>query len=132
MQHTRRRLAGTGLALAAVLMSFGAASQEISPGDAERGERAFRQCAACHTFDPEQRRPGPHLRGLFGREAGSVQGFRYSKAMRESTITWNEETLRDYIANPRGAMPGTSMVLRVRRPQTVEDLIEYLRQQSGE
>ncbi|MEM1046847.1 MAG: cytochrome c family protein [Pseudomonadota bacterium] len=109
-----------------------ALAQDVQPGDPEAGERVFRRCAACHTFDPDQRRTGPHLADLFGRVAGSVEGFRYSDAMTESGITWNEETLRPYLENPRAVVPGTRMVLRLRRPQEIEDVIAYLRQQSGE
>ncbi len=119
---------GTWLGLAPIA----ALAQEVQAGDPEAGESVFRRCAACHTFDPGQRRAGPHLADLFGRAAGSVEGFRYSDAMTESGITWNEETLRPYLENPRELVPGTRMVLRLRRPQDIEDVIAYLRQRSGE
>lgn len=107
----------------------GASSQEAGVGDAERGERVFRRCSACHTFNPDQRRPGPHLVGVIGRTAGTVEGFRYSDAMIESGIVWDDASLRKYLENPRAVVPGGRMVFRLRRAQEIEDVIAYLRQQ---
>ena len=101
-------------------------------GDPETGERVFRQCATCHSFDPTDRRPGPHLSGIYGNSAGSVDGFRYSPAMQDSDIVWTTETLSEYIADPRGYLPGTSMMVGVRRPSDVADVVAYLKSKSSE
>ena len=66
--------------------------------DAGTGERLLRQrCAACHALVAGQNRVGPHLSGVIGRKAGSVEGARYSPALRESQIVWTEETLEGFL-----------------------------------
>jgi len=79
----------------------------LAAGDPARGEKIYERCAACHSLTTD--RTGPHHCGLLGRKAGSVPGFEYSKAMKESKITWNERTLDRFLANPLKAVPGTSM-----------------------
>ena len=79
----------------------------LAAGDPARGEKIYERCAACHSLTTD--RTGPHHCGLLGRKAGSVSGFEYSKAMKESKITWNERTLQRFLANPLKAVPGTSM-----------------------
>lgn len=115
----------------AMLWSGASAATEVA-GDPSAGERAFRQCAACHSVQPGQNRVGPHLFGVYGREAGSVERFRYSRAMRDSDIVWDETTLAAYLADPRNFLPGTSMVLRLRNPDDLPDLIAYLKSLSEE
>lgn len=97
----------------------------------EDGARVYLQCSACHSFDPAQRRPGPHLKNLIGRTAGSVDGFRYSTALQESGIIWTEETLSAYLENPRVTVPGTTMFVGVSDPTDRENLIAYLIDQSS-
>jgi cytochrome c len=101
-------------------------------GDPELGERVFQRCVACHSFDPAQRRPGPHLAALFGRQAGSVEGYRYSKAMQESEIIWTEETLAAFLANPTQALPGTTMFVGIPNDQDVRDVIAFLQKMDKE
>ena len=96
-------------------------------GDPAAGERIFRQCAACHTVEPDRHRAGPSLYGVFGQQAGAVEGFRYSRAMREADIVWDEETLTAYLADPNGFLPGTSMRIALRNAKDAPDLIAYLR-----
>jgi cytochrome c2 len=50
---------------------------------------------------------GPNLGGLFGRTSGTQAGFAYSKANKEKAITWNEDTLYEYLLNPKKYIPGT-------------------------
>ncbi|MCG8694450.1 MAG: cytochrome c family protein [Minwuiales bacterium] len=116
-------LAALAFCVAAVL-PVGAAAQA---GDPAAGERAFRQCAACHTVEPGRNRVGPSLYGVVGRSAGSVERFRYSRAMQEADIVWDEQTLAAYLANPREYLPGTSKTFRLRNPDDAPDLIAYLR-----
>jgi cytochrome c len=72
---------------------------------------------------------GPVLNGLFGRKAGTVEGYNYSPANKNSGLTWDEATFRTYIANPRAAMPGTKMVYAgLKDEQRINDLIAYLKQ----
>ena len=94
--------------------------------DAVRGEQIYARCTACHalTFD----RVGPRHCGLFGRKAGSVAGFVYSAAMKQSKITWNEKTLDRFIAKPLAMVPGTSMTYDgVANAGERSDLIAYLK-----
>ena len=69
-------------------------TQVFAAGDVAAGEKVFKKCKACHVVNKEQNRTGPHLVNLFGRAAGSLEGYKkYSKAMKGSGIVWDEETL---------------------------------------
>ncbi|MGF1476886.1 MAG: c-type cytochrome [Geminicoccaceae bacterium] len=104
----------------------------FAEGDPEEGEKVFRRCRACHVVDQEQNRVGPHLVGIMGREAGSVEGFNYSDAMKNSGITWNEETIAAYLADPKGYIPGNRMAFAgLRQEQQITDVIAYLAAQTG-
>jgi cytochrome c len=113
-----------------VLGGLGALSPTLaapSAPDARRGEVVYARCAACHAlaFD----RVGPRHCGLFGRRAGSVQGFAYSVAMKQSAIIWDEKALDRFLAAPIKAIPDTTMTYDG-VPDRLEraDLIAYLRQ----
>lgn len=105
-------------------------------GDAVRGEDLFkRQCSACHQIGPEARnRVGPRLNGLFGRGAGALEDFDYSKGMRRmgaDGLTWTLETLDAYIANPRALVSGTRMNYRgMADPEARAALMAFLREWS--
>jgi cytochrome c len=102
-------------------------------GDPERGERVFAQCQSCHTVDAGVNRTGPSLHAIVGRTAGSVEGFRYSDANRNSGITWSEQELFNYLENPRVRIPGTTMAFAgIRNAQQRADLIAYLKHESDE
>lgn len=110
--------------LFASVLSAPAVAQE---GDAERGNALFRRlCSGCHQVAQPRNGVGPSLQGVIGRLAGSVEGFNYSPALRESGITWTPETLDAYLADPRGMVRGTRMVQRVPDEQQRLDLIEFL------
>ena len=67
-----------------------------------KGQQIFNsRCATCHALDAAQKRPGPHLDGIIGRKAGSVEGVRYSRALQDSGIVWDVATLDNFLANPR-------------------------------
>src|SRR6056300_788057 len=77
-------------------------------GDIEAGEKVFKKCKACHVVDQEKNKTGPHLVNIFGRAAGSLESYtKYSTAMKESGIVWNDETLDAYLENPRKYVKGT-------------------------
>ena len=84
------------------------ASTQASEPDPEKGKQVFTACAACHASD-QPAKTGPDLRNVIGRKAGSVPGFRYSRAMKTAKIVWNDETLNAYLADPQAAMPGNAM-----------------------
>jgi len=95
-------------------------------GDAARGKIVFQRCASCHSLGANG--VGPSLAGIIGRRAGSMGGYTYSKAMLSSGLTWDETTLKRYLADPEGAVPGTKMATgAVPDPQQADDLIAYLR-----
>lgn len=106
----------------------GAVGPALAQGDPAEGEKVFRRCMACHVVDQEQNRVGPHLVGLFGRQAGAVEGFNYSDAMKNADVTWNEETLHQYLADPRGYIPGNKMAFPgLKDEQDRADVIAYLK-----
>ena len=76
--------------------------------DAAAGGMAFQQCAECHSPGASDG-AGPGLKGVFGRRAGSKDGFIYSPAMKKSTVVWDDSTLAAFLANPRDVVPGTTM-----------------------
>ncbi|WEX74462.1 c-type cytochrome [Sinorhizobium numidicum] len=95
---------------------------------APEGERLFRtRCASCHSLNMGENRMGPHLSGLVGRTAGSVEGARYSKALGASGFVWDEERLAAYLNNPRQVVPGTTMSVSIRDETQRSAIISYLR-----
>ncbi len=90
------------LAFAAALGS-GAA---LAGGDAAAGEKVFKKCKTCHTFDPGKKKIGPHLKGVVGRKAGAVEGYKYSKAMKAADIVWDEANLDECFATRRARRTG--------------------------
>ena len=97
-------------------------------GDTERGRRIFAQCATCHSPEQGVNRVGPSLFGVIGRHSGTIPGFRYSDANRNSGITWTEQELFNYLENPRAKIPGTIMAFNgLRNPQQRADVIAYLK-----
>lgn len=98
--------------------------------DAAAGEKVFAQCRACHQVGPTAKNAvGPELNGLFGRHSGSVEGYNYSAANKNSGITWDEATFREYIKDPKAKIPGTKMIyVGLKDEQRVNDLVAYLKQ----
>ncbi|WP_230531228.1 c-type cytochrome [Microvirga roseola] len=114
------------LSAALLLLGFGQAQAQ----DAAAGEKVFTQCRACHQVGPNAKNAvGPVLNGLFGRQAGTVEGYNYSAANKNSGITWDEATFREYIQNPRAKIPGTKMIYAgLKDEKRINDLIAYLKQ----
>lgn len=98
--------------------------------DAASGEKVFAQCRACHQVGPNAKNAiGPVLNGLIGRKAGTHEGYTYSQAMKDSGITWTDDSFSTYIMNPRAKVPGTKMAFAgVKDPGKVADLLAYLKQ----
>jgi cytochrome c len=98
--------------------------------DAAAGEKVFAQCRACHQVGENAKNAvGPVLNGLFGRKAGTVEGYNYSPANKDSGITWDEAVFREYIQNPRAKIPGTKMIYAgLKDEQRISDLLAYLKQ----
>ena len=109
------------LFLAAVIVAApGAALAQ----DAAAGEKTFAQCRACHQVGPTAKNAvGPVLNGLFGRKSGSIEGYTYTAANKDSGITWDEATFAEYIKDPKAKIPGTKMVYAgLKDEQRIKDL----------
>ena len=120
MKKVHILLAVTALALSAPAFA----------GDAAKGEKVYKKCKSCHLVDKEKHKTGPHLVNLFGREAGSAEGYKkYSKAMKASGIVWNEETLDGYLAAPKKYVKGTRMAFAgLKKEKDRANVIAYLKQ----
>lgn len=95
------------------------------PSDPSNGEALYRgRCGACHSI--ETNRVGPRHRGVFGRQAGSLADFDYSKALRESDLIWTKSTLDVWLNNPEALIAGQKMGYRLSDPNEREQIIEYL------
>ena len=115
------------LPAAAFCAAVSLAPPSWADGDAAKGEKVFRKCKSCHTLEAGKNRIGPHLHGLFGRTAGTVEGFKYSDAMVESGIVWDEETIDVYITKPKDLVPKTKMnFVGLKKEEDRQDLIAYL------
>ncbi|MCE2482657.1 MAG: cytochrome c family protein [Alphaproteobacteria bacterium] len=116
--------------LAAVFLVLAAAAPAAAEGEAARGKRVFNKCKACHLLeDTGKKKIGPHLAGIFGRKAGSIAGFRYSKAMNKADIVWDDKTIDAYIAAPRKFLKGNKMAFAgVRKAKDRADVIAYLKE----
>jgi cytochrome c len=100
-------------------------------GDAAHGAEIYQRCIACHAL--ERNRTGPKHCGLFGRRAGSVADFTYSRAMAGSGIIWDEASLDRFLENPLKAVPGTRMgYAGVKDAKERADLIAYLKSASAD
>jgi cytochrome c len=105
------------------------AMQALAAGDAKRGAQLFRQCMACHSTEEGEQMTGPSLAHIWGRKAGSVEGFaRYSDAMKHADVTWNEAALDKWLADPERFIPGTSMTFPgLKQPRDRQDVAAYLK-----
>ena len=114
--------------IAAVVL---AASTGVTPAqDVEAGESSFKKCGPCHDIgDDARNKVGPLLNGLAGRKSGTVEGFSYSDANKNSGLTWDEATFKHYIKDPRAKIPGTKMIFPgIKNEKEAENLWAYISQ----
>jgi cytochrome c len=104
--------------------------QSAAAQDAAAGEKVFLKCKVCHQIgEGAKNAVGPVLNGLLGRQSGSIEGYSYSTANKNSGITWDEATFREYIKNPRAKIPGTKMVFPGLTNDTeIDSIVAYLKQ----
>lgn len=121
------------IALSLLLASFGGAfaQGDAAAGDAAAGETVFKKCAACHAVgEGAKNKVGPVLNEVFGRTAGTLEGFKYSPAMvkaGEEGLVWTHETLTEFITKPRDFIKGTKMAFGgLPKPDDVANVIAYL------
>ena len=105
-----------------------AAPAALALGDPKRGAQIFRQCMACHSTEQGQHMTGPSLALVWGRKAGTVEGFqRYSDALKHADVTWSEATLDKWLADPERFIPGTTMTFAgLKQPRDRQDVAAYL------
>lgn len=121
------------VAAAALLVStFPCAAQ-----DAAVGEKLFSKCKACHMVgEGAKNRVGPQLNDLFGRTAGAVEGFKYSPDMTkagEGGLVWDAETLKAFLADPKGMVKGTKMAFAgLKKDEDLTNMVTYLQTFSPE
>jgi len=95
--------------------------------DVEAGKTAFKKCALCHTTEAGKNKIGPSLFGIVGRKSATLENFNYSEAMKKFDHTWDGGTLDEYLADPRGTVPGTKMIFPgIKDKAERDDVIAYL------
>ena len=98
--------------------------------DVDNGAKVFKKCMACHAID-DKNKIGPSLKGIVGRKAATVEGFKYSDAMLAKGaegVVWDEATLATYLPDPKAFVPGTKMAFPgLKKPEEVTDLIAFLK-----
>lgn len=99
--------------------------------DVAKGKRVFNKCKACHSLNAGKNGIGPSLHGLFGRTAGTVDKYKFSKAMQEAGgkgLVWDEKTLTEYLKKPRAYIKGTKMTFAgLNKASDLENIIAFLK-----
>jgi cytochrome c len=117
--------------LAALAAAVLLAAPAHAEGDAAKGEKVFAKCKACHEVEKGVNKVGPTLKGVVGRAAGSVEGFKYSEAMAAKGaegLVWDDANIASYLADPKGFVPKNKMAFPgLKKPEEVADVIAYLK-----
>jgi cytochrome c len=118
------------LRIALAMIILGSVTHVVQAQGVSAGEQVFNQCLPCHSIGPgAKNKVGPQLNGIDGRHTGTAQGYSYSPANKDSGITWNEATFKEYIKDPRAKIPGTKMVFPgIKDEKKVAELWAYLKQ----
>jgi cytochrome c len=114
--------------MAAMLLSI---SPALAKGDVAAGEQVFKKCGVCHMVgEGAKTKVGPVLNGVFGRTAGTLEGYKFSPAMikaGEEGLVWTPEVLRKYLPKPGAFIKGTKMTFPgLSNPADIENVIAYL------
>jgi cytochrome c len=118
----------TGMVVA-MAMTF--AIGPANAGDAAKGKRVYNKCKACHSMKPGKKKIGPSLHGVMGRKAGTLKGFKFSKAMKKSGITWDDKSMGEYLKKPRAFVKGTKMAFPgLKKAKQIDDVIAYIKSKS--
>lgn len=118
------------------ILAFGAllaiSNNAMAEADIAKGEKVFKKCVACHTLDEGKNKVGPSLYGVFGRTAGTLEGYKYSKAMMKSDIVWDDQNMDEYLKKPRKFLKGTKMAFAgLKKDGQRADLIAFLKEKSA-
>ncbi len=137
-----------GLALVSSVVLVGSTAVALAAGDAVKGGKVFNKCKACHSLEAGKNKVGPSLRGIVGRQAGTVEGYKYSKinqAAGNAGLVWTEEAILDYLPDPNAflkkhltdngkgdqAKGRTKMTFKLKKEQDRVDVIEFLKTQTN-
>ncbi|MDP7233020.1 MAG: cytochrome c family protein [Alphaproteobacteria bacterium] len=121
------------LVIAAALGVAVAASGSAAAADVAAGEKVFKKCKACHTIEAGgKNKIGPNLAGIFGRQAALVEGYKYSKALRRSEITWDDANMTEWLASPKKMLKGNKMAFPgLRNEEDIVNVIAYMKEAGG-
>ena len=112
----------TGITIVILILSIANAADPVN------GKKVFKKCVACHSLQEGKNKIGPSLYNLLDRKAGSVKGYKYSKAMKNSGVVWDEESLDKFLTKPRKFIPKTKMAFRgIKNKSLRDDLISFLK-----
>jgi cytochrome c len=124
MRQMRRSPTGAGILLIKILVT---SSTAWAADDPAAGEKVFAaRCAVCHATEVGQNKIGPSLAGIVGSKAGTVAGFNFSPAMKNTDITWDDAELDKFLANPTGDVHGTKMFVNLPGENDRQNVIAYL------
>ena len=120
--------------VAAALISLLALSAPaLAEGNIKAGKKIFKKCKACHDVKEGKNKVGPSLYNIVGATAGQVEWFKYSKAMAESGLVWDEANLRAFVTKPKELVPGNRMAFAgLKKEKQIDDLIAYLNSVSNQ
>jgi cytochrome c len=116
--------------LGLTFVAFIALQETAIAQDVAAGEKVFVKCKICHQVGQSAKNGvGPVLNGIVGRKAGSVEGYNYTPANKNSGLTWDEATLKEYLKNPRAKIPGTKMIFPgLQNEADIDNVIAFLKQ----
>ena len=113
----------TGILTVMLIFSIANAADPVN------GKKVFKKCAACHSLQEGKNKIGPSLHNLLGRKSGSVEGYKYSKAMKNSDVVWDEKSLDKFLTKPRKFIKRTKMSFwGIKKKSLRDDLISFFKQ----
>jgi len=113
---------------AMAMLSLLVSGHALAAPDASHGEEVYQSCQDCHSLDTNDL--GPRHRGVVGRKAGSIPDYNYSPALKNSGLTWTDEALDKWLADPQKLVPGSKMFFHLDAAKDRADVIEFLKERA--